>query len=73
MTTVTGCSNTPNKKSKEEIVGLFSDFMSVFQSDNYEFFYDKEGDRSNLPEGDLGSWVLTTYICFEVMITNLIK
>lgn len=59
VTTVTGCSNTLKKESKEEIEGLFSDFMSVFQSDNYEFLYDKKGGNSNLPEGDLGSWILT--------------
>lgn len=58
MTSITGCSNTPNKKSKEEIESLFIDLMSVFLLDNYEFLYYNEGDDSNLPEGDLGSCII---------------
>lgn len=61
MITITGCSNTP-KKSKTEIEGQFSDFMNTFKSGNYDFLYDKEGDTSDLSEGDLGSWVISSYM-----------
>lgn len=62
MTTLTGCKDVIFGKSKDEIEDLFVDFMSVFQSENYDFLYEKEGDTENLPEGDKGCWVLSTYM-----------
>ncbi len=62
MTTLTGCKDMIFGKSKDEIEDLFVDFMSVFQSENYDFLYEKEGYTENLPEGDKGCWVLSTYM-----------
>lgn len=58
MTQITGCMNKPSKK---EVVDKFSDFLTMFPSKDMTFLYDKEGDRSNLDEGDLGTWVISSY------------
>jgi hypothetical protein len=59
MTQITGCLNKPNKK---EIVDKFNDFITMFPSKDLSSLYDKEGDRSNLEDGDLGIWVISSFL-----------
>lgn len=57
---VTGIRKFVFGESKNTIEDSFVDFMTTFQSDNYEYLYDKIGDNSEFEEGDLGLWSLFT-------------
>lgn len=63
MTTITGCSTTPEKKSREEIERLFTDFIGMFPTDDYEMLYTKGKD--GVEEKDLGIWQLSSYLYTE--------
>ena len=57
MTTFTGCIGPSDK----EIVDKFTDFVNMFPTKDLTVLYDKEGDTSDLEDGDLGTWVLSSY------------
>ncbi|MEF9920487.1 MAG: Csa1 family protein [Erysipelotrichaceae bacterium] len=61
MTAITGCSNTPNKKSKEEIENLFSDFTGMFPMLDLDFLYNKELTES-IEEDEVGLWQISSYL-----------
>ena len=56
MTTVTGCIGPSDKK----IVGKFTDFVNMFPTEDLTILYDKEGDASELEDGDLGIWTISS-------------
>lgn len=58
MTLLTGCFG----KSNQEIVNYFSDFISMYPTEDLTVLYDKNPDNSNLPSGDLGTWVISSYL-----------
>ena len=57
MTTFTGCIGPSDKK----IVDKFTDFVNMFPTEDLTVLYDKEGNQSDLKDGDLGTWVLSSY------------
>lgn len=67
MSQVVGCFNKPSKK---EIVDKFDDFITMFPSEDLTFLYDKKGDTSNLEEGDLGTWIVSSFKYSEVNEEN---
>ena len=65
----TGCISPSDK----QVVDKFNEFLTMFPSEDLTFLYDKQGETSsvngevldigsNLSEGDLGKWCITSYI-----------
>ena len=57
MTTFTGCIGPSDKK----IVDKFTDFVNMFPTEDLTVLYDKEGNQSDLKDGDLGTWKISTF------------
>ncbi|MGL4654425.1 MAG: Csa1 family protein [Sarcina sp.] len=72
MTQIIGCTDSEKERM---ILGKFNDFLTMFPSEDLTFLFDKEGEVSSvtgeslvsqggseLENGDLGSWRITSYV-----------
>ncbi|MGL4106723.1 Csa1 family protein [Clostridium sp. LP20] len=61
MSQFVGCADKFTQQKNKEILDKVSDFITMFPSNNLNFLYDKDGNPSNLEEGDLGTWIVSSF------------